>query len=54
MFKEKFIWQLEILNKTWYKEFETHKDMAIDSLYRINHIHLYLNSLGIQNYHFIS
>tara|TARA_B100000029_G_scaffold405076_1_gene405253 strand:- start:288 stop:986 length:699 start_codon:yes stop_codon:yes gene_type:complete len=38
--------------KTWYNEFETQKDMAIDSLCRINHIHLYLNSLGIKNYHF--
>ena len=38
--------------KRWFDEFETNKDMALDSLCRINHIHLYLNSLGIWNYHF--
>jgi len=38
--------------KKWFNDFETDKDMALDSLCRINHIHLYLNTLGIENYHF--
>tara|TARA_B100001996_G_C18670007_1_gene596335 strand:+ start:3363 stop:4076 length:714 start_codon:yes stop_codon:yes gene_type:complete len=38
--------------KTWFNNYDTNKDMALDSLCRIDHIHRYLNSLGIKNYHF--